>query len=196
MGIDLVYVGDGRESRTRFSMAEWDTLQQVEPLLPEAMATVVGDAELGETVSVPLNGLRAAIAQVIGLLSSQGNLLPFTYTFKAEYLLLNGQRFPFDDEFVTGMRSGLELPGDPGHRYAIHAGLDECWLTKLAVGPDGRGRVVERRDLRSDQEIHTVTCGRIRIQKRRDHAGLRAEFAKISEFLESLAGPEVTRIVG
>src|SRR4051794_17462132 len=105
-------MSDGRESRTRFSMAEWDTLRLIEPLVSDAMAAVVGNAELGEEVSVPLNTLRAAIAQVDRLLSNQPDSIPFTYTFKAEYLLLNGERFPIDPDFVTGTRSGLELPGD------------------------------------------------------------------------------------
>ena len=197
MGIDLIFRGNGHESCTRFSTAEWDTLARLESLLPGAVARVIGrtGAELGEEVALPVADLLAAIAQIDDLLISRPHLLPFAFMFKAEYLLLNGNRFSIDEDFVTGMRSGLELPGDPVHRYAIQAGLDECWLVKMAVGTDGDGRVVERRDLRGEEEIVTTTCGRIRIHKRNDHVGIRKELASIREFLVSLAGPEVTRTV-
>ncbi len=197
MGVDLIFTGDGREFSTRFSIAESDTLARLEVLLPDAVAEVVGgaDADFGEEVTLSVANLLAAIGRIDDFLVSRPYLLPYTFMFKAEYLLLNGSRWPIDEDFVTGGRSGLELPGDPTHRYAIHAGVDECYLLKMAVDPDGRGRFVERRDLRGEEEIVTTTCGRIRIDKRNDHAGIRAQLSEIREFLGSLAGPEVTRII-
>lgn len=198
MGIDLIFRGDGHESSTRFSMAELDMLSLLEPLLPGPVAKVFGGArsEMGVEEEFAVNDLLEDIDRIDDFLSNRPDLLPETYTYKPEYLLSrDGSRYPIDQDFVTGSMSGLELPGDPAHRYSMHAGVGSCSLTKIAIGPDGRGKVVERRDLRGEPYIETITCGRIEICKRTDHAGLLWELARIREFLASLAGSTVTRMI-
>jgi hypothetical protein len=199
LGIDLIFRGDGREFTTGFSLVEWDTLSRLEALLPDAVATVVGgaDTKFGSKETFPVVDLLAAIDRIDDFLASRPHLLPDTFMFKTEYLLWNGVRFPTDEDqdFVTGGMSGLQLPGDPVHWYTIRAGVDECYLTKVAIGPDGKGRFVERRDLRGETEIVTTTCGRIQIRKRGDHAGIREQLAQVRKFLASLAGTNVTRTV-
>ena len=197
MGIDLIFGGDGREFKTRFSLVEWDTFARLEAFLPDAVAAVVGgpSTKLGEDEILSVVDTLSGIDQIDDFLKRRPSPLPDTFMFKREYLMLRGSRFPSDEDFVTGVMSGLELPGDPDHSYSIQVGLDECHLTKIAIGPDGRGRFVDRRDLREEEMIETITCGQIQVRKRSDHAGIREELARVRKFLESLAGPEVTRTI-
>lgn len=177
MGIDLIFRIAGRESSTRFSMVELDTLFLLEALLPDPVAKVVGGArsEMGVEETFHVNDLLENLDSIDDFLSTQGHLLPPTYLFKREYLLVrDGSRYPIDEDFVDGRMSGIELPDDTAHRYSIDAGVDSCSLTKIAIDPDGRGRFVERRDLRGEQELVTLNCGRIQICNRSDHAGIRA----------------------
>ncbi|MHC5539337.1 hypothetical protein ACYOEI_14055 [Singulisphaera rosea] len=197
MGIDLILRCDDREFCTRPSMAEWDMIASLRAFLPDPVTLIVGDdqAEMGDDETFTAVALLGAIESIDDFLVSQSRLLPVTYVFKREYLLLNGSRFPIDDDFSTGAMSGIEFPGDTEHRYSIRAGVEECHLSKIAIDPDGRGRIVEQRDLRSEEEIETTTCGRIQIRKRNDQGGLRGVLAQIREFLESSSGELVTRTI-
>ncbi len=197
MGIDLILRCDDRDFCTRPSMAEWDIMARLREFIPDPVDVLVGGAEteMGVDEDVPVVEFLEAIDRVDGFLADQSHLLPATYVFKSEYMLLKGNRFPLHDEFDTGGMSGIELPNDPEHRYAIWAGVEECQLTKVAIDSDGRGRIVERRDLRNEKELETKTCGLIQIRKRNDHAGLRRLLAELREFLEPSSGEMVTRTI-
>jgi hypothetical protein len=122
-------------------------------------------------------------------------LLPYTYEFMTEYMVVGDQRIEFD-EFSTGGQSRFRLPGDEEHWYSLWAGLDECRLNKMAVQPHGMGRVVEQRDLRGESELQTANHGRVQIRKRRTKTSLRKGLAMIRKYLASLPeGAEVTKIV-
>jgi hypothetical protein len=162
--------------------------------LPDAIATTADGSDLGEAVTVPLDALREAINQIESLVRDRPALLPYTYEFKCESFVVHGQRI--ETTFTTGHMSGLRLPGDEENWYSIRAGLDECRLDKMARQPDGTVRVVEQRDLRTEQELQTSNFGPIRIRKRRAKSSLRSGLAKIRAFLADLPeGAVITRVV-
>jgi hypothetical protein len=195
VGLDLIYKSDGREFDIRFSMADWETIDRMRPHLPDAIAAMADVPDFGEEVRLPLGELRDAIEQIDRFLRDRPEVLPYTYEFKTEYIVVGDQRIEFD-EFSTGGQSGFRLRGDEEHWYAIWAGLDECRLDKMAVQPDGTGKVVEQRDLRGESELQTANCGRVQIRKRRTKSSLRKGLAMIRKYLASLPeGAEVTKIV-
>lgn len=195
MGLDLIYRCQGRETTSRFPMADWDTLSRLREPLPGEVAAMADVPGFGEEEVVPLDELKDAIGRLDGYLRDHADLLPHTYEFRCEYILAGPERYE-GGGFSTGGMSGLQLPEDGDHRYAIRAGLDECRLDRMALLPDGTGRVVETRDLRGEEGFETVNCGRVRIRKRRAKSSLRAGLAKIREFLDSLpAGSTVTKIL-
>jgi hypothetical protein len=200
MGMDLIYRCDGQEFMHRFSMSDWETLEVVRQLCPEAVATIVDVPDLGDEVLVPLFDLRNAVEQIDSLLHDRPELLPYTYQFKPEYLSSGD---PSDDrriewgEFGTGGLSGIRLPGDEVHWYAIHGGLNECRLEKIAAQQDGKDSIiVDQRDMRGERELWTANCGRIQIRKRRTKSSLRKGLAEIRDFLaEQPEGKKVTKVV-
>jgi hypothetical protein len=195
MGLDLVYKCGNLDLPTRFSMADWRTIDQLRSHLPDAIATLVDVPALGEEATVPLGALRDAAERVDDLLRDRPELLPHTYQFRCENFVVAGQ--PIESTFSTGGFSGFHLPGDDENWYGIKARLDECRLDKMARQPDGTVRVVEQRDLRDERELETSDCGPIKIRKRRAKSSLRSGLAEIREYLKSLPeGAEITKVVG
>ncbi len=194
MGLDLIYKCDDRSLVIRFSTADWQTIDQLKSHLPDAIATIADESDLGQEATVPLSALRDAIDRIESLLRDRPELLPYTYEFKCESFVVNGQRI--ETNFSTGGMSGLRLPGDEENWYSIQAGLDECRLDKMALQSDGTVRVVEQRDLRDEREVQTSNLGPIRIRKRRTKSSLRRGFAEIREFLADLQeGAAIMRVV-
>ena len=180
-------------------MPDWETIDLVRQFCPEAVASMVDVPDFGDEVRVPLCDLRNAVEQIDGLLRDQPGLLPYTYQFKPEYIssgdLSDDRRIEWH-KFGTGGLSGIRLPGDEVHWYAIHAGLNECRLEKLAKQHDGRGVIVAQRDIRGERELRTANCGQIQIRKRRAKSSLRKGLAEIRNFLaEKPEGAEVTKVV-
>jgi hypothetical protein len=195
MGLDLIYKFGDASLVTRFSMADWQTIEELKSHLPDAIAAMADVPELGEETTIPLNALRDAVERVDALLRDQPELLPYTYQFKCENFVIRGQRIKFD--YSTRGMSGLQLPGDEESYYAIHAGLGECRLKKMTLRPDGTVQVVEHhQDLRNEQELYTSNVGMIKIRKRRAKTSLRGGLSSIRGFLANL--PEcsvITKIV-
>jgi hypothetical protein len=198
MGIDLIYRCSDREFSIRFSLADWDMIARLSSHLPEAVQIMSGVPELGAEAIIPLGQLRAAANEIDDFLRDRADLLPYTYEFKCEYIPVGPPeacQYWECDRFGTGGQGGFRLPGDELHFYCLWAGLNECRLEKMAVGADGRGKVVEVRDMRGEREFQTANCGRVQIRKRRAKWSLRKGLAEIRKFLSTVDGPEVIKIV-
>ena len=136
--------------------------------------------------------------QIDALLGQRPELLPYTYQFKSEYLEVGVGEKPIISEagFDAGGQSGFRMPGDEDHWYVIWAGLNVLRLDKVAVQPDGTGKVVEQRDLRGEKELMTTNFGRVQFRKRRAKSSLRKGLQEMRAFLATVQGPNVAKSVG
>jgi hypothetical protein len=196
MGLDLIYKAGGRDFSIRFSRADWQTISQLKKHLSAEVSACFDAEEFGEPVLVPLATLRESVDQIDTFLAEHPELLPFMYQFKSEYMQIGDRRIVRDDRFGTGGQSGFRLPGDEDHFYCIWAGLNELRLEKMALAPNGTGKVVEERDLRGEKELMTSNSGRVQFRKRRAKTSLRKALQEIREFLAELTDPKVTKILG
>ncbi len=198
MGLDLMYRCGDRQFSIRFSMADWATISQINSHLPDAVLALSDVPDFGVPVCVPLQQLRAAVETLDAFLREQAELLPDTYEFKCDFIATGPpetrQRWE-PEEFSTGGQGGFRLPGDEEHYYSLWAGLNECRLVKMAIGSDGKGVTVGVRDMREVREFETANCGRVQIRRRREKSSLREGLARIREFLESVEGPDIIKVL-
>jgi len=191
LGQDLTYRCGETVYECRISRADWQLIQSLREHLPAEAELLFVVPALGAEVSIPTTELRAATARVEAFLAEDSDLLPHTYQFKYDR--------PPDPQmaagFHTGGMSGLRLSGDDEHYYAIHAGLNECYLQKWEVSADGHGVLLERRDLRDVRELQTQNLGKITIRRIRTKARLRQIVAEIRKFLQNVTAPNVSKIV-
>jgi hypothetical protein len=193
MGVDLNYSAVGASFTHRFSHADWSTIDALRTHLPSEIAVVFDVLELGLAVEIETAALKESSLAIERFLGEHSQLLPATYQYKME-------RFPVPGVpaggFDTGGFSGLQLPGDPHHFYSINAGLDKCVLEKMAIGSDGRGVIVEKRDLRGETELITENAGRILIRRRAAKSTLRRALREIATFAGGVASAKLMKIIG
>ena len=193
MGLDLTYDADGATFTHRFSHADWDTIEALRAHLPEQVGVCFDVPELGESVQIKTAVLKQPALDIDRFLADNAQLLPATYQFKLE-------RFPVPGVpaggFDTGGISGLRLPNDPDHFYWIQAGLNELRLKKMAVGPDGKGVIVEDRDMRNETELLTESAGKVQFRRRAAKTTLRRALREIAAFADSVRSDELTKVVG
>jgi hypothetical protein len=191
MGQDLTYQAGNDKYEYRISRADWELTQSLREYLPDEVDALFTVAELGDEVSVSTSVLRTAVEKVLVFLAENKKVLPYTYQFKLE--------IPPDPRmgtgFGTGGMSGIRMTGDEEHYYYIKAGLNICRLEKLGIGPDGRGIVVEKRDIRDEKELSTSNLGRIQIRRTRAKADLVKELPEIQRFLQQVTSAEVIKSV-
>jgi hypothetical protein len=192
MGLDLTYDADGTRFTHRFSHADWATIEALREHLPEQVGVCFDVAELGEAVQISTAALKKCAFEIDRFVSKNSQFLPATYQFKLE-------RFPVPGVpaggFETGGISGLRLPNDQDHFYMIHAGLNELRLTKMAEGPDGKGVIVEDRDIRNEASLLTESAGLVRFRRRAAKTTLRLALREISKFAENVASPKLMKMV-
>jgi hypothetical protein len=192
MGQDLTYQSDDARYECRISRADSELIESLRGHLPIEIEALFLVPSLGEPVRVSTSILRSAVDAVIAFIAGNKDVLPYTYQFKAET--------PPDPRmtpgFSTGGMSGIRLPGDNDRSYTIRAGLNECRLEKLAVGPDGRPDYELERDLRGERELLTSNLGRIAIRRTRAKADLVKALPQIQRFLRSISTADVTKCVG
>jgi hypothetical protein len=196
MALDLTYKANGKVFCIRFSMADWETIEQIKSHLPNAVSACFGVRAFGESVTIPLETLRASVEQIDALLGQHPELLPYTYQFKFECMEGGEQPVGLSDRFDTGGQSGFRLPGDEDHWYAIWAGLNKLRLDKMGRQPDGSGKTIESRDLRGEKELITADAGRFQFRKRRAKTSLRKGLQEMRAFLVGVTGPDVMKILG
>jgi hypothetical protein len=193
MGLDLKYDAGGATFTHRFSHADWDAIEALRAHLPEQVRVCFDVPELGEPVRVKTAVLKHAASDIDHFLADNAELLPATYEFKLE-------RFPVPGvsagEFGTGGISGLRLPNDPDHFYWIQAGLNELRLKKMAVGPDGKGVIVDDRDMRNETELLTESAGKVQFRRRAAKTTLRLAVQEIAAFANRVLSDELTKAVG
>ena len=193
MGLDLTYDADGTRFTRRFSPADWDTIEVLTQHLPKEIAICFDVPNFGEPVRIQTAALREAAHFLDSFLAENTHLLPATYQFKLE-------RFPVPGVppggFETGGISGLRLPGDTVHFYAITSGLNVCELQKMGIAADGNGAILEKRDLRAHTELMTENAGLVKFRRRAAKPTLRRALREIAAFTDSVTCVELTKIVG
>jgi hypothetical protein len=168
VGQDLTYRGGQAVYEYRISRADWLLIQSLRDHLPAEAELLFIVPALGAEVQIKTIELRAAADRLQAFFTENSQLLPYTYQFKCER--------PPDPRmtpgFSTGGMSGLRLSGDNEHYYFIRAGLNECSLEKMGIGPDRRGFTVDHRDLRGERELQTENLGKITIRRSRAKSDL------------------------
>ncbi len=193
MGLDLNYAADGADFTHRFSHTDWDTIEALRPHLPTEVHICFDVPELGEPVRVKSISLKDSALAIDRFLADNAQMLPATYQYKLERFLVPG--WPAGG-FDTGGISGLRLPNDPDHFYSLWGGLNKLLLKKMAVGSDGKGVIVEERDLRNETELLTENAGRVQFRRRAAKTTLRRALREIAAFADSVISVELTKIVG
>ena len=193
MGLDLTYESEEAKFTHRFSHADWATIDALRAHLPNEVAVCFDIPELGESVRISKLALKHAAYAIDSFLADNAQMLPATYQFKLERLPGPGSSA---DHFTTGGTSGLRLPNDPDHVYWIHAGLNELLLGKMAIGADGKGSVVEERDMRNETELMTESAGKVQFRRRAAKTTLRRALKHIAAFADKVVSEELTKMVG
>jgi hypothetical protein len=193
MGLDLTYDADGTTFTRRFSPADWDTIDVLTKHLPKEIGICFDVPAFGEPVRIKTEALREAARSLDSFLAENAHLLPAMYQFKLE-------RFPVPGVppggFETGGISGLRLPGDTVHFYAITSGLNVCELQKMGIGADGNGAILEKRDLRAQTELMTENAGLVKFRRRAAKTSLRRSLREIAAFADTVTCMELMKIVG
>jgi hypothetical protein len=193
MGLDLTYEADKATFTHRFTQADWAAIEALRAHLPQEIDTCFDVVEFGAPIRIRRLALRDAASTIDRFLADSSHLLPATYQFKLERFQVPG--VPVGG-FSTGGMAGLRLPNDPDHFYSIHAGLNELVLRKMAVGADGKGVIVEERDMRNESELITESAGKIQFRRRVAKSTLRRVLREIAAFAEAVVSEEVTKTVG
>jgi hypothetical protein len=185
MALDLVYCSGDAEYSVRFTDAEWACIERYRTVAPDSIDTLFNTDAFGQPVPVLADELAEATAALLGLLKERPDLQPMAYQMRNERLPNSDQP---DRTWQGGAVSGLRLPVDPDHFYMIRVGANTCQLTKVAVGPDGRGIILGTEDLRGQTQIQTETVGRVDFRARPAGAGLRKRLVAMGEFFASVSG--------
>ena len=191
MSQDLTYHAGDATYAHRASRSDWQLITFLREHLPDEIGALFDVPALGESVRVAADTLAAAADAVLALVADRRDLLPYTYQFKEEVAADPGAR----PGFGTGGVSGIRLPGDDGY-YSIRAGLNECRLRRIAIGPDGRGYTVDERDLRGERELLTANMGRIVIRRTRAKTDLVRALGEMARFFRTVGSAEVAKRVG
>src|ERR1700722_12854576 len=99
MGIDLTYEAGGNRFDIRFPPSDWHTIEKLREHLPDAISTCFDTSEFGEGAPVELEKLRASVAELLSLLETRSDLLPYSYQFKVDYFERDGTRIPMSGVF-------------------------------------------------------------------------------------------------
>jgi hypothetical protein len=192
MGLDLVYSCGQVERSVRFTDAEWTCIDRLRAVAQAPIDTLFNVPDFGQPVAVVAEELVEAAGAVLQLLRDRPDLQPATYQMRMEHFPNSAQP---DGEWQGGAVSGLRLPGDADHFYFIRVGPDRCELEKMAVGPDGRGVIVGREDMRGRDHVQTETVGRVDLRRRPSGASLRKKLAELQAFFAGLVGRQVSKVL-
>jgi hypothetical protein len=192
MGLDLTYKSDGALFTRKFAPSEWTEIEALRPHLPNEIDVCFYVQELGEPVRIRTAALTESIMTIDRFLAKNAQLLPATYEYKLERIQDGTPMRGFNGGGFTGLR----LSNDPDHVYWINTGLNECTLTKIKKGPDGKGVIVEKRDLRGESELLTESHGKVQFRRRAAKTTLRLALREIAAFTARVNSTELTKIVG
>jgi hypothetical protein len=188
MGLDLSYVTQKDRIDVRPSKTDWDILMYMGKSYPEQVELVCGVDDFGSPRQESRHALLEAIEVIMYRLDAEADKLPYVYVYRFVGGILDGQS-------GSGMTSGLQI-GRDGFYYSIQGGLAECWMIKQAVGADGRGTDVERRDVRDVRSIHTDNLGEIVITRKKKASTLKEILQQLKNFLARSSDESVTKIMG
>jgi hypothetical protein len=110
-------------------------------------------------VEVERETLISHVKELLGRIRADWSVLPYHYTFECR---ISGR-----DDLLTrggGGASGFRIDGEI---HSIQGGACQCYLEHLRVGPDGKGHVVARIDVRDRATVETDDWGPIRIFRRK-----------------------------
>lgn len=181
MSLDTVYTCRDSEHALRLSDADRVCLERIRVVAPAAIDALFAASIFGEPVSSTVNELLAAVDALQSALRDRSDLLPATYQMRLE-------RTPTGDTsgiWEGGAISGLRLPGEPDY-FMLRVGPDQCELTRIQIGEDGRGVLAGTQDLRGREAIQTETVGKIELRRRPSGATLRKQLTTLRMFLQKL----------
>jgi hypothetical protein len=90
-------------------------------------------------------------------------------------------------KYESGMFSGIKMPGDNAHRYAIKSGIDYCCMIKMELQQSGPAIDVGEVDLRDRTEITTENMGKISIRKKIVKSKVLSTLESLMNYIKSLA---------
>jgi hypothetical protein len=191
MGLDLIYTCGPAELSLRFTDAEWACLDRLRAVAEEAVDLLTNADDFGDPVTLGADDLAAAARAVAALLRDRPDLLPGTFQMRMERLPVTGEP---DGRWQGGAISGLRLPGESDF-FMIRVGPDHCEMERMTVGPDGRGMVVGKEDLRGRESVQTETVGRIDFRHRPAASELGKGLAEMQEFFTKHAGQQIVKVL-
>ncbi|MCA9252988.1 MAG: hypothetical protein R3E58_15090 [Phycisphaerae bacterium] len=107
------------------------------------------------------------------------------YVYLMSYRSLHGEGHTHPD---YGGISGFRINGDP---HFLRCGYEECTLIHSVIDADGKGRDVERRDVRHLSVIETDNWGPIYITKKKAQDSVQKWVAKVLRKLKPMEGDVV-----
>jgi hypothetical protein len=192
MGLDLVYSSGQARRSVRFTDAEWTCIDRLRAVAQAPIDTLFDVPDFDRPVPVPTEELVDAADAVLQLLRDRPDLQPETYQMRMEHFPNSAQP---DGEWQGGAMSGLRLVGDPDHYYMIRVGPDRCELEKMGMGPDGRGVILGREDVRGRDHVLTETVGRVDLRRVPAGAGLRKKLTELRGFFAGLSEKQAFKVL-
>ena len=130
----------------------------------------------------PKHDLLEAARSLLRDVQQQWAVLPYRYSLK---LRVGGR----DDLRSSGSgASGFHING---RVHAIWSGAGRCYLDEMQVGPDGRGKVVRKVDVRHQKRVDTDDWGPIEISRRKLELTLPRQLQDLIAFLSDIPDADV-----
>lgn len=152
--------------------------------LADTLAAEVAQLDIGalrQSPPIQRDALVRAVGAMVDKLDRESDLLFRAYSVSHAYVAGARSRGSFGR---GGGMSGVLLPDTPeGYEYGIHYWVGKCIMQKLYRPPGMKGEVVETIDIRKEDRIPTANVGEIRIHRKRINSTIRAELARLRDFL-------------
>lgn len=190
MALDMTYTSGEHAQSIRLTDVEWECINRLIEVDRTAVGTLFHVRDFGEPIQADRQELIIATDSILALLRTRKDLMPTTYEMRVEFY---SKELGPDGHWCGGGRGGLRIAGDTEHAYSLWVGAEKCEIEKIGIGPDGRGVVVGREDLRDRGHIDTENCGRIDFRRKVGGSGLKKKLTALREFLVGLSEKQVSK---
>jgi hypothetical protein len=188
MGLDLSFQTADEELSIRLSNTDWQIFGMLGKGYRMEVDAIAGVDDFGEPRIVGRLDLLHAVEVMLGRMESETDLIPYVYGHTIREGLAAGVS-------GTGTIGGIRIGGD-GFSYALIGGLGRCILEKWGAGPDGKGILIEKRDIRQEKSIKSDNYGTIEITRKKKSTSLKKALVELKEFLTRHQEETVTKILG
>jgi hypothetical protein len=188
MALDLSYIAADDQLNLRLSQVDWDTFKLLGKSCPNEIEILTGVEDFGEPRAEKRAELLRAVQVVSETLANESDAIPYTYG----YSFVGGM---FDGDSGSGGTGGIQIGGD-GFFYYIEGGVGQCVLEKHGIGPDGKGVVIERKDVRHLKSLKTDNLGEIKIWRKKKANRLEKSLTELKKFLLRNPDETITKILG